>query len=81
MPCLTRLVVLALFAGLCVAAESAAPSTPKAFKVAIPDAEIKRTKSLLQSQRLPSTPIVPGADFGYGTEYVYSLGATLLILD
>ncbi|KAF8597397.1 alpha/beta-hydrolase [Ceratobasidium sp. AG-I] len=71
MPCLTRLVVLALSAGLCVAAETsavAAPSTPKAFKVSIPDSEIKRTKSLLQTQRLPSTTIVPGADLGYGAE-------------
>lgn len=69
MPSLTRLVVLALSTGFCVAATTtAAPSTPKSFKVSIPDSEIKRTKALLQAQRLPSSLIVPGADFGYGAE-------------
>ncbi|KAG8741025.1 hypothetical protein FRC10_003448 [Ceratobasidium sp. 414] len=70
MPRLARLLVLALSAGLAAhAAETtAAAATPKAFKVSISDAEIKRTKALLNSQRLPSQVIVPGADFEYGAE-------------
>ncbi|KAG8724217.1 hypothetical protein FRC12_024350 [Ceratobasidium sp. 428] len=74
MSLLVRLAVFALSASLAArAAETSAESnaagaTPKAFKISVPDAEIKRTKALLTSQRLPSQVIVPGADFGYGTE-------------
>ncbi|KAG9074876.1 hypothetical protein FS749_013506, partial [Ceratobasidium sp. UAMH 11750] len=67
---LTRLLVFVLSAGLAAHAAdpTAAAATPKPFKVSISDAEIKRTKNLLNSQRLPNQPIVPGADFEYGTE-------------
>ncbi|KAG9103060.1 hypothetical protein FRC07_010096, partial [Ceratobasidium sp. 392] len=70
MPRLTHLLVFALSAGLAAhaAESSAAAASPKSFKVSIPDSEIKRTKNLLSTQRLPSKPIVPGADFSYGTE-------------
>ena len=69
MPSFARLVLLALSAGLVAAAEtSAVAATPKSFKVSVSDSEIKRTKALLQAQRLPDALIVPGGDFSYGTE-------------
>ncbi|KAG9103479.1 hypothetical protein FRC07_009981, partial [Ceratobasidium sp. 392] len=70
MPRLTHLLFFALSAGLAAhaAESSAAAAAPKSFKISIPDSEIKRTKNLLSTQRLPSKPIVPGADFSYGTE-------------
>ncbi|QRV81372.1 epoxide hydrolase [Ceratobasidium sp. AG-Ba] len=71
MPGLARLLLFALslgFTSTAWAESTAAIASPKAFKVSVPDAEIKRTKALLNSQRLPSKVIVPGADFGYGTE-------------
>ncbi|QRW22852.1 glycoside hydrolase family 16 protein [Rhizoctonia solani] len=41
---------------------------PRPFKVNIPDEEIERLKIVLKAQRLPQEVILPGADFGMGTE-------------
>jgi hypothetical protein len=70
MPRLVSLVILALSLGAAVQASDvpASSSSPKSFKVSIADSEIERTKALLNSQRLPSKVIVPGADFSYGAE-------------
>ncbi|KAH7325185.1 Alpha/Beta hydrolase protein [Rhizoctonia solani] len=72
MPSFTRLFTLVLSTGFVLIAETAsAPSVPKPFQISVPELEIQRTKALLQVQRLQATPIVPGADFSYGTELAW----------
>ncbi|KAG8685191.1 hypothetical protein FRC11_010963 [Ceratobasidium sp. 423] len=54
---------------------------PRPFKINIPDEEIERLKTVLKAQRLPQEVILPGADFGMGTELSWIQKAKQELID
>ncbi|CUA78516.1 hypothetical protein RSOLAG22IIIB_07131 [Rhizoctonia solani] len=58
-----------------------AATVPRPFKLDIPDEEIERLKIVLKAQRLPQEVILPGADFGMGTELSWIQKAKQELID
>ncbi|EUC55898.1 epoxide hydrolase [Rhizoctonia solani AG-3 Rhs1AP] len=54
---------------------------PRPFKLDIPNKEIERLKTVLKKQRLPQDVILPGADFGMGTELSWLQKAKQELID